>query len=143
MVLLCLFSFSKFVSAANYLCVLNDNKKYAVYNGDTNQFLDPNYSKSEVECRLSISFIREDLFCAVDGDGYYAVRNVKTLAYISKYFSMDFTTCRDVVAYARDGRICLKGKIEDGFARYDIKGNKFFDSSYGLSFDECNLTLDL
>ena len=99
-------------------------------------------SKTELECTLSISFISDNLICAVNENGLFAVRNVRSLDYLSKFFSMDFTTCSQVLAFMRNGRICLKGDLPDGFARYEILTKTFLDPAYDLTFDKCIEKLD-
>ena len=124
------------VQPSNLVCRSGSNGEFAVYNNDTNSYLDGYYSKTASECRQTIENAFTGYLCSVGSNNKYAVRRVSDAKFMGPSYSIDLDQCLRSTEFATSEYICIAGSNGE-FARYDLQRETYLDSKYSMTLDDC------
>ena len=109
----------------------------ALFNLDTNAFIDRFYSQTLANCNRILRATREDLTCSSNDDGKTAIYNLKLAKFIDQYYSKGVDDCVKTLQSSRHGLTCATDDSGTRAAIYDVLNDKFVDGTYDKTLDEC------
>lgn len=118
------------------ICKTSDGKA-AIYNLDTNTFIDRYYGQTVADCNRILNASRENLTCSSNEDGKTAIYNLKLSKYLDRYYAKNVDDCVKTLQGSRRGLTCLTDDSGAKAAIYDVLNDKFVDSQYDKTIEEC------